>query len=69
MSEEKEDQDVPVNAKTIRRQQRYAEMREVNGNDTFTEVLQRVKGNFHYDRGDLLCNRGPGSGQPCRQKV
>lgn len=65
MPEEKEDQDVPVNAKTIRRQQRYAEMGELNGNDAFTEILQRVKRKFHYDRGDLLCNRGPSSGQPC----
>lgn len=59
MSEEKEDQDVPVNTRTIRRPQRYAEIRKVNGNDAFPEVLHRVKGKFHYDRGDPLCNTGP----------
>lgn len=52
MSEEKEDQDVPVNTRTIRKHQCYAEMRKVNGN-TFTEVLQRAKGKFHFDKGDL----------------
>lgn len=43
MPDEKEDQDVPVNTRTIRRQLSYAEMGKVNGNDAFTEVLQRVK--------------------------
>lgn len=69
MSEEKEGQDIPVNARTIRRPHRYAEMRKVNGNDAFTEVLQRVRGKFHYDRGDLLCNTAPSSGRLCWQKV
>jgi len=65
MSEEKEDEDVPVNIRTIRRQQCYAEMRKVNGNDAFTQVLQRVKGKFPYDGADLLCNTAPSSAQPC----
>lgn len=39
-------------------------MRKVNGNDAFTEVLQRVKGQFHYDNGDLISNTTASFGHP-----
>lgn len=61
MSEEKEDQDIPVNINTLSKQH-HAERRKVNGN-AFTEVLQTAQGEFQSDKGDLLCNLSPSSGQ------